>query len=129
MIPNAQPKPEPIARTKRRNAREEAKLKRIIRDACVLRDGFCRLFSGTYVHGDTQHGPGLDYCGAKSTWAHLEDWRRFKTRGMEPEERHTTMGSCMLCDRHHHMYDVEKSITVTFLSERGADGPIVWERR
>ena len=123
-----QPKPEPIARVKRRHKREEAKLARIVRDACVERDGFCRLFSGTYTKGDTQSGPDLDYCGSRwSEWAHLEDKRRFKTRGMAPEERHTTRDSCMLCNRHHPLYDA-REITLTFLSELGADGSIAWER-
>jgi hypothetical protein len=65
-------------------------------------------------------------CDGASEWAHLEDKRRFKTVGMEPEERHTTGGSLMLCKSHHVAYDRHR-IKITILSRAGADGPLRFE--
>jgi hypothetical protein len=46
---------------------------------------------------------------------------------MAPEARHTTRDSVMLCQRHHDEYD-DRKLTVEFLTERGADGPLAWRR-
>jgi hypothetical protein len=68
----------------------------------------------------------LDYCGLRSQWAHLGDKKRFKTRGTGTSGRAATIpkSSVMLCERHHQMYDTEHTMTITPLSERGADGPL-----
>ena len=123
-----QPKPKSRATVKARHKREEAKVMRVIRAACVARDGHCRLLFGVPMNGDTYDRAGLDACGLRSEWAHLEEKRRFKTRGMTPAHRHTTAGSVMLCDVHHHMVDAHE-LQPFFLSALGADGPIAWERQ
>lgn len=113
---------------KRAAKRVESQIVQQVRAACVERDGHCRLIWGTVLQKDEHRGPDLDYCSIKSEWAHLGDKKRFKTRGQEPAERHCTTGSLMLCDRHHRMYDIEHTLTITPLTERGADGPLKFER-
>lgn len=80
--------------------RREKKVKDHVRDGCVRRDGYCRLFGlppvVAYVFGK---------CEGASEWAHMTEKRRSRTMGMDPDERHTQEDSLMLCTRHHHMYD------------------------
>ena len=127
MLPAAQPKPKPRASTKRANRREAAKIVRQVRAACVDRDGHCRVLFGNAVNGDIHQGEDLNYCGLRSEWAHLNEHQRFKTRGQEPEERHCTAGSLMLCEIHHQLLDSHQ-MAITALSDRGADGPLCFER-
>jgi hypothetical protein len=126
MLP--QPKPRPRQSVQRANRRVAAKIVRAVRAACVERDGTCRyaLDAGA---GDIWATISIKVmeCDGESQWAHLEDKRRFKTRGLPPEERHTTRESVMLCQRHHDDYD-DRKLTVEFLTERGADGPLAWRR-
>lgn len=61
----------------------------------------------------------------RDEWAHLEDNKRARTRGRPAEERHTTRGSCRLCQRHHEAYDAGR-MRPRFLTDKGADGPIEW---
>lgn len=75
---------------KRAERRDESAVKSVVRQACVDRDGYCRM-SEWDPYG----------CAGPSEWAHFGEGRRSKTRGMEPEERHTTVWSLMLCRRHH----------------------------
>jgi len=104
------PKPETRKRIKRRKRRAEDKQKRIVRAQCVKRDGFCRL---------TGCGP----CSGVSEWCHMGDKKRARTRGMAPEERHTTAGSFMGCTGHHRAYDAGE-IDMDPITTDGADGPL-----
>ena len=113
------PKSEPRKKAKARGKRAEQKVEQSVRAACVLRDGDCRvgsilnrLFVLTFCR-----------CGGESEWAHLGDQRRFKTRGQEPEARHTTTGSLMLCTEHHQDYDQHR-LEIEPLTESGADGTL-----
>ena len=134
MLPNAQPKPKPRATEKRANRRVEAKIKRQVRAACVERDAYCRLdvvdainsWGDSYVSSSLCWS-GLGNCVGWSEWAHMGEKKRFKTRGMAPEARHTTADSLMLCMWHHRMYDLGE-LAITALSERGADGPLEFKR-
>ena len=55
-------------------------------------------------------------------WAHLGSKKRFKTRGMEPEDRHSTQGTMRLCAYHHRAEDNHRMrIDV---GDKGADGPV-----
>jgi hypothetical protein len=81
-------------------ARREAKVIKSVRAAVAGRDGPCRLMS---IHGNVTGS-----CGGVPEFAHLGEWRRSKTRGQPPEERHHTKGSLMLCTYHHRMYDAHK---------------------
>lgn len=87
-------KPEKRRTTKGRKDRAEVKVEQKVRAECVERDGDCRL-------------KGVDgaNCRGESEWAHLDDKKRARTRGMAPEERHTAGGSLMLCTFHHASYD------------------------
>lgn len=89
-----------------------------VRALCVLRDGDCRL-------NDDSLWSFFGACSGESEWAHLEDKRRFKTRGMAPEDRHTTAGSLQLCTGHHRRYDgARPRLHIKAGSSRGADGPL-----
>ncbi|HET9024320.1 MAG TPA: hypothetical protein VFN64_07080, partial [Burkholderiaceae bacterium] len=92
--------PGPQAKRTAAKRRAERKVAAEVREAVELRDGYCRL----HPHDATLRrvlwglfGP----CGGASEWAHLGDARRFKTRGMAPEARHSRMGSLKLCAAHH----------------------------
>lgn len=81
----------------------------------MYRDGFCRLA------GRTPKSPCSGYQG----WAHLKERKRSKTRNMDPEYRHSTRFSLMLCDSHHRQYDDASDPLDMVYGEAGANGPIV----
>lgn len=111
----AYPKPEKRSTTKGRKDRREGTLKKSVRAQCVTRDGYCRLA-----------GIGPWDCSGFAEWAHLEEKRRAKTRGMVPEARHTTTHSLMLCGGTHHAKYDTRALKVRLLTARGADGPLRW---
>ena len=96
--PGGIPKPEPRVRTKRRATRVESKQKQSVRQQCVERDGDC-VFEAV----------GLGPCEGESEWCHVNEGQRWKTRGMAPEDRHTTALSLMGCTKHHDMLDGRRS--------------------
>lgn len=105
---------------KARRDRRERKVIKAVRPQVERRDGRCRL--ATSGHDMLLVvGP----CRGESEWAHLPSHRRSKTRGQAPEERHTTAGSLMLCDGHHDALD-EHRLEVEAMTDRGADGPLLW---
>ena len=117
----ADPKPEPRKRTKRRKQRHERAVKQDVRAQCVERDGSCRAL---HVFADRDYWEG-DFvtCAGPSHWAHLAGHRRSQTRGQAPTARHTAAHSLILCCRHHGMEE-RGELTVTYLTDRGCDGPI-----
>jgi len=110
------PKPEPRKRTKGRKGREESKVKRVVRAACVERDGYCLVLK-----------LDLPGCGGPSEWAHFAGHRRSETRGMAPERRHDTRFSGMLCRRHHKAEEANR-FRVVYHTAKYADGPVSWEQ-
>lgn len=110
-------KPEPLKRVRARRRRREAQQVKSVREQCVERDGRCRW---------ALPGSPLGRCDGPSEWAHLGDKKRFKTRGQDPEERHTTGGSAIMCKAHHDAYDgrVKPRLEVEPLTDAGADGPL-----
>jgi hypothetical protein len=118
-MPPAIPKPRRGGRRreKARAKRQESKVVAAVRQACVTRDGYCRF-------GPLQ--PDRLYrlvgsCDGPSEWAHMEEKRRSKTRGLPPEERHTVADSLMMCKRHHDAYDTHK-FGIEALTSAGAEG-------
>jgi hypothetical protein len=109
-----QPKPELRKRIKGRNDRIEAKVEQQVQALVAARDGECRL-----------QGQGFGVCGGASEWAHLEDKRRAKTRGMPPEVRHTTADTAMLCTIHHRRYDASE-LGAKYLTPEKADSRMSW---
>jgi hypothetical protein len=87
-----------------------------IRAIVERRDVYCRIGKALC---------GIGRCAGALEWAHLGDHRRFKTRGLPPEERHTTRGTLMLCSQHHHDYDQHR-LEIEALTEREADGPLAF---
>jgi hypothetical protein len=59
-------------------------------------------------------------------WAHRTGWRRARTAGKPPEERHQTQGSFALCGSHHDAYDEFQIQEEAVDPGRGADGPLRW---
>ncbi len=113
----AQPKPEPHKRVQARRKRQAAKVVTSVRAQCVERDGYCRF--ETFPYG----------CTGPSEWAHLGEQKRYRTRGMPAEVRHTTAGSLMLCRRHHSAYDRAHTLKIVPLTSLGADGPLRFDVR
>lgn len=103
------PKAGPTARARAKRRRAEQPVAAIVRAKCVERDGYCRLM-------------GLSPCSGPSEWAHLEEKKRARTRGMAPEERHRTTHSLMACKGHHEQYDAG-AIQIA-MTPKGADGTI-----
>lgn len=117
------PKPEKRSTTKGKRDRQETAVKASTRVLTVDRDGYCR-FSGAALNPALLAVVGP--CSGPSEQAHLEGTRQFETRGMAPEERHTTAGTCQMCHQHHqgpHGYD-RHGFSIEFLTARGADGPL-----
>jgi len=102
-------KPGPTARYRAKRKRADDAERLFVRAQCVERDGYCRL-------------TGLSLCSGASEHAHLEDKKRARTRGLKPQERHTTAGSAIFCHGHHALYDAGKIALA--MTEKGADGPI-----
>lgn len=119
------PKGEKRATTKRRKDRGEALIKKLVRAACVVRDGRCRLhqfqFAITDVIVGHEDAPMTALDCNHSQWAHFDKHKRARTRGMKAEERHTTAGSLMLCKRAHDAYDAG-TLQITALTRTGCDG-------
>lgn len=115
------PKPEPKKRQKARGKRAEQKVEKAVRAACVLRDGGCRIAS---IPGWASFGA----CDGPLEWAHLPNYRRSKTRGQPPEDRHCTAGSVMLCRHHHGMLDTHQ-MEISPIETIGADGVLRIVRR
>lgn len=119
--------PKPVTRKtlKGRKQRAERAVKQRIRALCVERDGNCRIESLKW--GDVIE-PSLireHWCSMTmySEWAHLPPRRRSQTRGMEPDYRHTTTHTIMLCQKHHAMEEAH-ALKVEYLSDSGCDGPL-----
>jgi len=115
----AQPKPEPRKRTKARAKRHESKVEQRIRAHVVKRDGFCRVGSATTYFGA---------CEGVSELMHLEEYRRFKTRGQSAEDRHCTAGTAMGCTKHHALYDAHE-LKIEMVTHWGANDTLrLWYR-
>lgn len=118
------PKPEPRKRQKARKDRRELQCKRQMHDAVFEREeNACRL------SGVVELGP----CDGPLQLAHYGDWRRSKTRGMDPEQRHVRHGGICLCKRHHDAYDGSLGLRnermhIDHLTDRVCDGPLRFER-
>lgn len=112
------PKMTAARRKTARRRRAEGEVVKAVRPMCVARDGYCR--TSRYDLLAASHALGI-CCRGRSEWAHLGDKKRARTRGMAPEERHTTAGSLMLCGRMHRLYD-DGELQIEALTEHGADG-------
>src|SRR5688572_28232919 len=80
---------------KARRDRQEAKVEKAVRAACVERDGFCLVLNR--VDGI------IPDCSGASEWAHLSGHRRSQTRGMPATYRHNTAWTAILCTKHHRL--------------------------
>ena len=100
------------------NRRQERKLIDSVRAQCVDRDGTCRV-------GRNLTLGFLGPCGGHPEWAHIGDFRRFKTRRMDPTFRHQSAHSAMLCGAHHDLYDAHV-FDIQELTDQGADGPLAF---
>jgi hypothetical protein len=109
---------------KAKKGRLERAMIALVRTACVLRDGRCRITASLadtnyrYVETWTVHD-----CHGQSEWAHFGRYKRARTRNQQPMARHNTQGSLMLCTAHHRAYDAGK-LKITALTDRGCDGPL-----
>lgn len=124
------PKAEPRKLTKARKERAEARTKKSVRELCVHRDGWCRIFKERF-ESRSNSSPVVTMllvgCSGLGEWAHMHMKRRSKTRGQAPDIRHTTKDSLMLCQTHHDQYDAHR-LRITALTRKGADGPLKFTR-
>lgn len=91
---------------KAKRDRLESERIRLVRLACVGRDGFCRVQTERLKDYDVYRL--LTDCMGVSEWAHFGAFKRSKTRGLPADVRHTTQGSLMLCTKHHQDYDANR---------------------
>lgn len=125
-------KPGTVAKARAKRRRAEAPVAAKVRAQCVERDGYCRIGSMGSDQFNDQFSADLfvpalaDGCEGPSEWAHLWDKKRAKTRGMAPEQRHTTQDSAMLCRTHHDRYDgrATPKLKIRPLTTHGADGAL-----
>jgi hypothetical protein len=87
------------------------------RARCERRDGECRI--GYWKVGEELFGE----CYGASEWNHFD--KRSLTMGEDPEERHATSKTGMLCASHHRMVDAHE-IKHEALTEDGLDGPMAF---
>jgi hypothetical protein len=107
------------ARLRARKARKDRLVADRIRELVSARDGYCR-------YGKDVHPSGRDACEGVSEWAHFDGFKRFKTRGRAPEDRHTMAGSLMLCTRHHAQYDQGKLGIIAWDGVALCNGPLLY---
>lgn len=105
---------------KARKKRRERAVIDEVRPQVERRDGYCRA---TRVDGRIDLGD----CEGPSEWAHFDEQKRWKTVGMEPEERHTVDGSLMLCRRHHFDYDKSR-LGIEPLTPEKTNGILRWSK-
>jgi hypothetical protein len=103
---------------KAREDRLEAKVQKLVRAACVERDGPCLVLTRIGIYGE---------CRGVSEWAHLSGHRRSQTLGMPATYRHNTAWTAMLCTRHHSLEEHDK-FHVIYRTASYADGLVAWER-
>lgn len=114
------PKGTPRRKVKGRRKRHERAVVQDVRPQVERRDGYCRLSEAARAMPDD-----FGKCSGPSQWSHYNaTHRRSKTRGKEPEERHTTAGSMMLCTRHSEDYDQNRTDIRVLDEKRGCDGPV-----
>ena len=102
----------PTAKARAAKARKDAAYAKTIREQVQARDVYCRAY---YMHKET--------CMGVAAWAHMAGHRRFETRGLPPEQRHSTAWTLMLCAKHHADYDARR-LRIT----GNADGPLEFTR-
>ena len=100
---------------KARETREARKVVTAVRAHDVERDGHCRVGSATDYFG---------LCWGESQWCHLWSKKRSMTRGLPPEERHSTIWTCQMCARHHEMEERGELVLQALTSECGANGTL-----
>lgn len=103
------------AQVRAKRKRSEAKVIKAVREEIVWRDGMCRYASD--VLRNTAE------CSGRLEMAHLGEWKRFRTRGQSPSERHSSRTCLLLCNFHHRAYDAH-AFDLEYGPELGADGPL-----
>ena len=116
---------------KARKDRQEARIVKLVRAACAVRDGYCRRrrdqVDNRLMFQDAYTAIEIHSCDGPSEWAHFGGKRRARTRGQAPEVRHTTAGSLMLCRSAHADYDAGR-LKITALTRHGCDGRLKFKR-
>lgn len=108
----------PTATARAAKARKDAAYAKTIRELVQKRDfGMCRVMER--VEWFIEFGS----CAIGAQWCHMEGHRRFETRGLPPEQRHSTAWTLMLCAKHHAEYDAHR-----LLITGNADGPLEFTR-
>lgn len=110
----------PTARARARKTRKDGIVAAVVRELVEARDGHCR-------YGFDVPPTDRTRCDGPAEWAHFGEHKRFKTRGMAPEKRHTTAGSLMLCRAHHRAYDSGELEIDAHYDVDGCDGPLEYD--
>lgn len=112
------PKPRSRAAEKRQQKAEEVSVIQAVRAEVAYRDGRCRL-RGVDVGGRRIFGS----CEGPSEWAHWPR-KRSQTRNESPSQRHTSVGSLMLCRFHHQRQERGEIQIAAEHVARGCNGPL-----
>ena len=120
------PKPKHRPRTTTRNRSRVRVAIGTARAECVERDGPCRVAKAiaeadnVLIQNDLVMAFGE--CQGRSEWSHYNaTHRRSKTVNQDPEERHTSAHSLMLCTYHGAEYDQHR-MDITELEPAGCHG-------
>src|SRR6478735_6087301 len=119
----ARKKPGPTAKYRAKRKRADDAYAAVIRAVVDERDGHCRYWLDRFSSPTDED---VTTCEGPSKWAHLRGKTRAQTRGMPPEQRHTTADSVKLCRYHHGCYDGRRAqrLKIRVLTKKGADGPL-----
>lgn len=116
----ALPKPEAQSKVRARKKRLDLKTMKISRETMFAEDGRCRF---------PEAGQRIFPCGpagANDQLAHLDERKRSRTTGREPEFRHDPLHLMRLCPHHHGGYDgwlvAGKTFAIHYLTPLQARG-------
>jgi hypothetical protein len=120
-----QPKPEPLARTRRRKVRIDNTAQRMVRRAVFAREqDSCAVVSRLSKDEMLAVFQQFGICHGPLQLAHLAGHRRSQTRGMGPE-RHDSQFALCLCQLHH-MAEEHKGLRFVGQTDAEMHGPITY---
>jgi hypothetical protein len=120
------PKPEPLARTRRRKVRIDRGTQGEVRAFIFDREQeTCAVVSRLSQDETLAIFKLFGICWGVLTPAHLHGHRRSATMNQDPLVRHSSAHELSLCVKHHH---AEEHLGLRFVpqTEDGCDGPITW---
>jgi hypothetical protein len=120
------PKPEPLARTRRRKVRIDNTAQRMVRRAVFAREqDKCAVVSRLSKDEMLAVFKAFGICHGPLQLMHAAGHRRSQTRGLPPEERHSTE-TCLAGCAHHHDCEERRGLRFVAQTDQGYNGPLTY---